>query len=347
MENNGLAKDVLAGITHQADRMIAANQKYLTKAKVKRSIQTKSLKIDPFFWNNGLLTLAVRRYKSINRQASSINADRLLQRKLKIHRVDNALYGYANFDELNETEHHAIYDFIMHARRDEKGSVLYRPGRSSAYLDTLGMICPFLFRYASHYNVSEARTLALQQFQLFLTEGIDGDSGLMYHGYDVSESVKRGVIGWGRGMGWFVFGLAESLRWVRPTETEFRVVSKILDGLLKKIIHYQRSDGGFSWQLQAIDGALDTSATAMVGHSMVVLDSLTDGTYYKRNIKSVEKCLSENVNSQSQVLNSSAECRGFAMYPQKFEVNSWGQASTALFFLELYHGGKFNKKTLD
>jgi rhamnogalacturonyl hydrolase YesR len=106
-------------------------------------------------------------------------------------------------------------------------------------------------------------------------------------------------------------------------------------------MQYLRSDGSFSWQLQAIDGHLDTSVISMLGYAIANHNNL-DGQHriYEEEAEKMLNCLLDNVSDDGLVQNSSAECRGFSMYPQVFEVNSWGQGFGLLFIIEMMRSGE-------
>ena len=69
-------------------------------------------------------------------------------------------------------------------------------------------------------------------------------------------------------MGWALIGLIETLQWLPIDSNEYIEINKYFNELIATVMKYQRSDGSFSWQLQAIDGHEDTSASAMIGYAL-------------------------------------------------------------------------------
>jgi rhamnogalacturonyl hydrolase YesR len=333
------SKLVGAMVGHSND-MIARNLKPLKnqpKKFVKKLLLERTIKYDPFFWNNGVLVFAINKYnEKVSDKYTSKSLGLLLAKKNTIELVDNTFYYYANYSQIDKATRDMVFGFLSHYERDEAGSILYRVNDSAAFLDTLGMVCPFLFRYGKEYRNEKAVELAMTQFRAFFLNGMDKSSGLPYHGYDISNHEKSGIIGWGRGIGWMLFGLCESLAWVDKGSENYRELNGYILGLLDNILKYQKEDGSFSWQLQATNGPSDSSVTGMIGYSIVKY-AKNEGRedFYEDIIIKIGNAILGNVEANGVVFGSSAECQGFSMYPQRFDNNSWGQAFCTLFLIEL------------
>lgn len=100
---------------------------------------------------------------------------------------------------------------------------------------------------------------------------------------------------------------------------------------------YQRTDGGFSWQLQAVEGHMDSSAMAMLGVGIQKLidrigsdkaTSIESGAM-QQNHKDLQNCFErlllalEGCRKEGKVMESSAECIDFAQYPQVYGSYPW------------------------
>lgn len=128
------------------------------------------------------------------------------------------------------------------------------------YVDTLGLVCPFLTLYANTYRCPEYEALACDQLRFYHDYGLLADCALPNHAIHVQTRLPLGVYGWGRGVAWYVIGLAgtydsladqnlkgEVLQWIREAAERYR--------------SFQRQDGGFGSILQ-MDAGYDSSATA-------------------------------------------------------------------------------------
>src|SRR5699024_5921398 len=107
---------------------------------------------------------------------------------------------------------------------------------------------------------------------------------------------------------------------------EFSIVEGYLERLLQICSNWQRADGSFSWHLTSFEAHADTSTTGMLGYAMAKganTSSLLQR--FGRNARMASIYLFSQIET-GRVINSSAECMGIGMYPQRFESNAWGQA---------------------
>lgn len=215
--------------------------------------------------------------------------------------------------------------------RDSAGSFLYRSlhGEGTVFADGIGLACPFLYRYGEIFGEQEYRELAVLQIVNFLSYGMDGKTGLPYHGYDMEDGCKYGIIGWGRAVGWLLRGVMGCMGSGYGRERLAAPCSALLDAA----IACQRQDGFFSWQLEAQEGPADTSATGMIcaalaqGMSLGVLS----GEKYEKTLEAGRCALEQSVRN-GRVYQCSGECEGFSQYPQRYGAYPWslGPALEAL-----------------
>lgn len=212
--------------------------------------------------------------------------------------------------------------FAMEYAKDETGSLLYRAKQRNGYVfaDMLGLVCPFLYRYGMAFDRQECMELALKQIANFLAYGMDGESGLPYHGYDMAEGCKYGIIGWGRAVGWTLRGMSGCFLSDYGRERLRTPFVRLMDTVLA----YQRSDGAFSWQLQALEGPLDTSVTGMICAALkegIELKILV-GDNYRQALGRGKDSLARSIH-EGKVYDCSGECEGFAQYPQRYGAYPW------------------------
>lgn len=326
---------LLRDLAIRSDKMITLNLRIINKKTLKNVLINRKIIIDPFFWTNGALSWALHKYEELGYQKiETPGNDKLLKKKHSVRIVDNALYFYANYDNYSERVNNQVYNFLRNCQQDDYGSILYRNNNDSAFIDTLGMICPFLAKYGFKNNSKKATSLAVIQLRAFFKNGFDEKSGLPYHGYNSRSLVKHGIIGWGRGVGWALVGLVDTLQWLDPQSLEYLEINKYYNYLIKSVMKYQRTDGSFSWQLESVEGHEDTSASAMIGYSISKYNNLNQKKIYMKQLSLIVKSLLTNIKKNGTVINSSAECLGFSMYPQIFNSNSWGQGFTTLCLIE-------------
>lgn len=213
-------------------------------------------------------------------------------------------------------------DYAMEYAKDEAGSLLYRAGQGNRYVfaDMLGLVCPFLYRYGMTFNRKECMELAVKQIANFLAYGMDGESGLPYHGYDMTDGCKYGIIGWGRAVGWMLRGMSRCFLSDYGRER----LREPFVGLVDTVLRYQRADGSFSWQLQAVEGPADTSVTGMVCAALkegIELKILVGEEYRQAFLRGRESL--EQFVRDGRVYGCSGECEGFGQYPQRYDAYPW------------------------
>lgn len=206
--------------------------------------------------------------------------------------------------------------------RNEIGSFPYRANQKNGYVfaDGIGLACPFLYRYGMTFEKQEYMELAVIQIVNFLAYGMDTFTGLPYHGYDVTDGCKYGIIGWGRAVGWLLRGMAACVQ----SEYGRERLEEPYTDLINVALTYQRKDGCFAWQLQAMDGPADTSATGMICAALklgIELGILTEAPYrqaLQAGASSIERAVKDG-----RVYQCSGECLDFAQYPQRYGAYPW------------------------
>ena len=210
--------------------------------------------------------------------------------------------------------------------RDGAGSLIYRPahGETFVFADGIGLACPFLYRYGEAFGKQEYRELALLQVENFLSSGMDGVTGLPYHGYDAANGCKYGIIGWGRGVGWLLRGMMGCM--ISPYGR--KRLEDPCRALANAVLAYQRWDGYFSWQLEALEGPADTSATGMICAALIqgMASGVLAGKRYEKALEMGRQALERSVRD-GLVYDCSGECEGFSCYPQRYGAYPWSLGS--------------------
>lgn len=332
------------------------------KTKVKRQIKKhvfrKPVNAEDFvFWPTGLLAVGLWncRQEADPPQQQKIELSLLSyfarweKKKNPISNIDDLIAGevfLAVYEEYcrNKAENNIINneneerfrksadklaEYVLDYPRDEVGSLPYRANHKNGHIfaDGIGMICPFLCEYGSFFDRDECIELAVKQIVNFLAYGMDGSTGLPYHGYAMQTACKYGIIGWGRAVGWLLRGMTGCM----ITEYGLERLKDSFIRLMNTVIVYQRKDGYFSWQLQAVDGPADTSATAMICVALkqgIELGILEDSKYEKT--LHVGKNAIEKSIRNGRVYNCSGECEGFGQYPQRYGAYPWALGPTLM-----------------
>lgn len=294
---------------------------------------------DLIFWPTGLLAHGLwqcRKEPGTEMQVEEALAAyfaRWEKKGMPVYYLDDLLYGETLLDSYLSEEAEQdkekyrktvdkMADFAMQYPLNEIGSFPYRASLKKGYVfvDGIGLACPFLYRYGMIFDRQEYMELAVKQIANFLAYGMDTATGLPYHGYDASDGCKYGIIGWGRAVGWLLRGMSACLQTEYGRERLMRPYQELMDAILA----YQHQDGCFSWQLQAMDGPSDTSATGMIccvlkqGIEQGILTEDKYGQALQAGINAIKRAVKDG-----RVYQCSGECLDFSQYPQRYGAYPW------------------------
>lgn len=321
---------------------------------VLKIVLRRNNKIDRFFWPNGLLAIALEQSFRQTNEQKDLNClieyyDKWIENGLAIHNLDNVINGYSLIYVYEKTGKEkykkaldSIADYVINHPKDMNNCLPYRlkPSETNLagniYIDGLGMICPFLARYGKLTNNDDLINLSIIQLENFVKYGFDVKTNLPYHAYNADRKLKLGIIGWGRAVGWVLIGLIDSLEYIDPSHEKYNFLRESFMSIVDRAIDYQHNDGYFSWQLEAIEGPIDTSATAMISYAIgkgIKIGVLKDS--YESLIKKSIIALYNSTNN-GYVENCSAECHGLSMYPQKYGWYPWSQGPTTALISMFY-----------
>ncbi|USK26509.1 glycoside hydrolase family 88 protein [Bacillus sp. CMF21] len=211
--------------------------------------------------------------KAINQYLNQkFNSDGFWIRKPQY--VDAAILSYAvmKLDFIGSDIYKPAFDETLNlilSHVGEDGTVAYRKSMIKyRYVDTIGFICPFLIKYGIKYKNEECIKLAVKQLQIFGEFGIMNTYKLPFHVYHIDNKVPLGLMGWGRGLGWYAIGLIDAWdelpvdHFLKP-QLEVQIVS-----FAREALKYQNSNGSWTWTVTRTETRADSSATATLGWFM-------------------------------------------------------------------------------
>ncbi|MBE6149309.1 MAG: hypothetical protein E7170_01125 [Firmicutes bacterium] len=326
----------IENLSNNLIRELTDNNKLFNSKKLIRGLLNRKIILnDISFWPNSLIIYYFSLLNDNNANELIIRQFSLWKKKkFKIHNFDDILMAYIFMrreDLFSKRELNDLLVSVNDSIADYKGkSIPYRPDYSDdIFIDILGMIPPYLCLYGINYEKKEYINWALTMFDDFFKYGMSEKYNLPYHAFSNETKEKKGIIGWGRSLGWMLFGLSESIAILHNnSNNNYKSLLNKYYEMLDKSLSYIRTDGGFSWQLFSIDGHLDTSATSLILLSMLTLknERILDEKY-DFVITNIFNCLCKNI-KYDKVINCLSECRGLGMYPQIYDSYSWSVAPT-------------------
>lgn len=133
------------------------------------------------------------------------------------------------------------------------------------YVDTLGMVCPFLIKYHQTYGCPEALALAKRQLDEFYEYGINERTGLPVHCFRPDNKMPLGIYGWGRGCGWLSLALTECIGLLDGKDDYADVLEDRAESLAQSLLPFQNENGSFNSIIGVSSSRCESSATAMIG----------------------------------------------------------------------------------
>ncbi len=247
---------------------------------------------------------------------------------------------------------------------------------ANIFADGVGQVSMFMAAYTSAFPDSDivissgSRLDASKQIKNFFEMGVDKKSGLNYHGYSLPDNQKKGLLGWGRAFGWLYMGVAEAACAAIKSSDEandndekipnsenfdssecqkdcpdkkrcFMNSGFNITGLYRQMsrtaLEYQRTDGGWSWQIQGTEGHIDMSATGMIAYSLArgynagILDNIEgiDSSFDK-----AVECMLSNT-EKGAVLDALSSCDDFGVHYQTYGHYPWGQGAVLAALAEI------------
>lgn len=251
--------------------------------------------------------------------------------KTPVARVDEALPAYALLRAAKDPQ--AVRPamdgmFALLTAQQSDGTVPYDPHVTDRrFVDTVGMICPFLWLYAQTYDVPQAKELCLRQLEEYRTRGLDPVTGLPAHAFRLSDGAALGIGDWGRGCGWYALALAELLRCGAD-------VTAPAEDLARAILPLQQHSGAWSRQLLSESG-IESTATAMLGHLCAVLYAKTGSELYKTAAQNAQRALLSAVRKNGETDYAQGDTKGIGFYSVRLTASPAAQGFALLLTEEL------------
>lgn len=147
------------------------------------------------------------------------------------------------------------------------------------WLDGLYMGAPFYTEYINEYGREEEYDDITKQFLLCAKNTIDVNTGLLYHAFDekkiqpwCNKETGHSKNFWGRSMGWFVMGLADTLALLPETHKDHPSLVTLLQETLLALRNVQDVQTGLWYQVLDLGtrrgNYLESSASCMILYAM-------------------------------------------------------------------------------
>ena len=246
----------------------------------------------------------------------------------KPERVDCAMLAYELLccDYIDNALIRPAMDYVasfLESLYNEYGTVPYNKKVNDVrFVDTVGMICPFLMKYAIVYNEPRFVDIAIDQIKEYHKYGFDKETKIPCHCFNVQTKAPLGIYGWGRGCAWWAIGITDSLKTLMGSKTyniEKVMLLKYCVEFVAVIKNYQREDGAFT-RMIFTPSLEDSSAGAMLAYSFAYISKLTDSDELEDCCKKILRHLKTCTRRNGVIDYSQGDTRGIGFYSDSLRV---------------------------
>ena len=176
------------------------------------------------------------------------------------------LYGFYK-EEKYKIFYDTIYKYAL-SLTNQNNIIPYRPTTDLQLTDALGMVVPFLVKYAQVTSGETAIDIARAQMDFYIRYGVDKETHIPSHAVNMSSNIKAGSSNWGRGVGWYLLGLSALNNIAESYSSEF-------DNILRSLNKAKNKEGLWS-QFPGSSDYFDASTTTMFLYCMPKEGSVRD-----------------------------------------------------------------------
>lgn len=242
--------------------------------------------------------------------------------------IDAAMLAYEMMSnegiDNNEIEPAMNYTAQMLKSLYEKyGSIPYNENAADIrFVDTVGMVCPFLIRYALTYKKEEYIEIAINQIAQYRKNGFDDDLKAPFHCFNESNKAKLGICGWGRGCAWWAIGVTDSLKELMKAEGYDREKALLLKLVMEisSVADDNINDDGSISRMLFTSSLADSSASAMFAYCFAWLYSLTGDSKYSEASEKIIRYLKSVTRRNGVIDFSQGDTRGIGFYSSSYSV---------------------------
>lgn len=155
------------------------------------------------------------------------------------------------------------------AERSSEGALGHWMGSHQLWVDTLYMACPLLAGLGSASDIDDAA----RQIIMYAKRLQDRKTGIFFHMWDW-QTGERSPSLWGRGNGWVLMSIADTMEAMRPGGAQYRRLSEIARRMAKGIAATQDRDGMWHTVLDDPGSYPEASATSMFTYGLLKLARL-------------------------------------------------------------------------
>lgn len=219
--------------------------------------------------------------------------------KIEPMRVDCAILAYEMMSNefVDNADIKPAMDYVAEMLKEnynQFGFIPYNAGIPNiAFVDTVGMVCPFLIKYAVEYKAEEYIKIAIEQIADYRKNGFDSETDLPFHCFDRETEARLGIVGWGRGCAWWAVGITDSLKELLKADGFNKEKTLLLKLNLSFLEEMEKhiTQGGAVKRMVLTESLQDSSASAMLAYCYAYMYGITQKDEYYNNAKKITEYL--------------------------------------------------------
>lgn len=208
----------------------------------------------------------------------------------------------------------------------ESGRIPYTAGKHRVLVDTVAFICPFLARLSRLSAVPSYANIALRQLEAMWQHGRADDTWVV-HAFDATTLETSGIAGWGRGVGWLLIGIVDTVCELPEGEDKALWLARG-QHLLEKLALCQREDGHWPWRLDLPAAPPDSSVTALIAYALARWSqaNFAQAACQPQMLARARSAIESVTDDKGRVGQCSGEAVGIGDYSTEFGNFMWAQA---------------------
>lgn len=210
---------------------------------------------------------------------------------------------------------------LIESLKGSDGLISYKKHTQSVrFVDTLGFICPFLTEYGNRFHAPQYIDLAVNQLNGFHKNGMMPQFFIPCHTYTTQTAIPVGLFGWGRGLGWYAFGLLDTYQALPEAHASKKELEIAIHDFAMATLPFQNENGSWNWLIFDGNARRDSSITAvMAWYLSSIPDHLQNETTKKGAQKAVEY-LMKVTRRDGAIDFSQGDTKGIGIHAQTFEI---------------------------
>jgi unsaturated rhamnogalacturonyl hydrolase len=188
------------------------------------------------------------------------------------------------------------------------------------FVDTVGFISPFLIDYGQKFHVQAAIDLGIRQLAAYTQFGLKHPEFIPCHTYLTDSKMPVGLVGWGRGLGWYAIGLIDSYEALDASHPEKQLLGEWVKQFAEMAVQFQRKNGSWGWIVMHPGARSDSSTTATLVWFLTRVNHLAMAADYTNAIQRAMGYLQSVTQRNGAVDFSQGDTKGVGVHSQEFSI---------------------------